>query len=124
MGYITGTARRQRAAGLFVPLARPRCYDSRIAAALDPRRPQHRGRPDDRRSAVPPGASAVSMNLTSDAGSGARLPDGVSRPTAAAHHLEPQLRRVDPGRQRRHGQLSAGGALNTFVNQPHMSSST
>jgi hypothetical protein len=114
MGYITGPTAIAGRDGLFVPLSPGRLYDSRataVHATLTTRAVQVTG------GAVPAGASAVSMNLTSDAAAGAGFltvfPADRSQPLISNLNYPVFHPRANAGMVR----LPAGGTLNTFVNQ-------
>ncbi len=115
MGWITGAATPPGSAGLFVPLTPSRAYDSRAGAGIHPtvtnRVIQIGG------GGIPIGASAVSMNLTSDSAAGAGyltvFPADTGQPLISNLNYPAFDPRANAGIVR----LSAGGALNTFVNQ-------
>jgi hypothetical protein len=120
-GYITDDSAPTSTAGLFVPVATARAYDSRVPpnAALPPsanRSVQLTGLPAPL-PAVPPAASAVSINLTSVDGIGpgflAAFPAGNPRPaTSSLNYVA-----TDPVANGALLKLSAGGALDFFANQ-------
>jgi hypothetical protein len=114
MGYITDGTAPTSTAGLFVPVAPNRYYDSRpdsmhaggstvavqVAGVL----------------AVPAGAAAISMNLTSDLAAG---PGFITAyPTDGAFPLSSNLNFVAATTVANAAlvKLSAGGSLNTYVN--------
>ncbi len=115
MGWITGPTAAPGSAGLFVPLTPSRAYDSRAGAGahltLTNRVVQIAG------GVIPLGASAVSMNLTSDGAAGAGyltvFPADVGQPLISNLNYPAFDPRANAGIVR----LSAGGAVNTFVNQ-------
>jgi len=115
MGWITGPTTPAGSGGLFVPLTPGRAYDSRSGAGihttLSSRVVQLAG------GSVPVGASAVSMNLTSDGAAGAGyltvFPADRGQPVISNLNYPAVDPRANAGMVR----LSSGGALNTFVNQ-------
>ncbi len=114
MGYVTGPASAPGRDGLFVPLSPGRLYDSRsttVHGSLTSRVVQVTG------GAVPAGASAVSMNLTSDAAVGPGyltvFPADREQPLVSNLNYPVFHPRANAGMVR----LPADGALNTFVNQ-------
>ncbi|MBI5087974.1 MAG: S8 family serine peptidase [Actinobacteria bacterium] len=116
MGYITGPSAPASAAGLFVPLAPFRQYDSRVSdAGLHPslgrRLVQMTG------AAIPAGAIAVSMNLTADAADGAGFlsvfPAGQALPTISNLNYPTFDPRANAGVVK----LSSSGTLDTLVNR-------
>jgi hypothetical protein len=115
MGWITGPSTTAASTGLFVPLAPTRAYDSRegpgIHLTLTSRVIQIAG------TKVPAGASAISMNLTSDGAVGPGyltvFPADRSQPLISNLNYPASDPRANAGMVR----LSGGGALNTFVNQ-------
>ncbi|MCB1000250.1 MAG: S8 family serine peptidase [Acidimicrobiales bacterium] len=115
MGWITGPTTPAARDGLFVPLTPSRAYDSRSGAGIHPslgtRTISVTG------AAVPAGASAVSMNLTSDAAVGAGYltvyPADRGLPLISNLNYPARDPRANAGMVR----LSSGGALNTLVNQ-------
>jgi hypothetical protein len=115
MGWITGPTTPAGSGGLFVPLTPGRAYDSRSGAGihttLTSRVVQLAG------GSVPVGASAVSMNLTSDGAAGAGyltvFPADRGQPVISNLNYPAVDPRANAGMVR----LSVGGALNTFVNQ-------
>ena len=117
MGYITDSTEQSTTAGLFVPVPPDRYYDSRIApnsihAGGSTVGVQLAGPP----FAVPVGAAALSMNLTSDAATG---PGFVTvYPADGAFPLASNLNYVatTPVANAALVKLSAAGTLNTFVN--------
>ena len=118
MGYITGAGAPSATTGLFVPIAPTRAYDSRVTggihAALSTRTIPITGQPSP---VIPGGASAVSMNLTSDAATGAGyltvFPADQALPLISNLNYPAGEPRANAGMVR----LSPGGALTTFVNQ-------
>ncbi|MEZ5250490.1 MAG: hypothetical protein R2713_15140 [Ilumatobacteraceae bacterium] len=114
MGWITGPTTPAARDGLSVPLT-----PSRL------RQPQRRRHPPSlgtrtisvTGAAVPAGASAVSMNLTSDAAVGAGYltvyPADRGLPLISNLNYPARDPRANAGMVR----LSSGGALNTLVNQ-------
>jgi hypothetical protein len=116
MGYITGPDASPASSGLFVPVAPYRAYDSRespggIHIGLSTRTVQMTG------GAIPAGATAVSMNLTSDAADGPGFltvfPADQALPTISNLNYPTFDPRANAGIVK----LSAGGALNTLVNR-------
>lgn len=115
MGYITGPGAPADSLGLFVPLTPFRQYDSRVSGGIHPnlgsRVVQMTG------SAVPAGASAVSLNLTSDAATGdgylTVFPAGQLLPTISNLNYPA----TDPRANASVMRLPVDGALNTFVNR-------
>ncbi|MFN8020802.1 MAG: S8 family serine peptidase [Acidimicrobiales bacterium] len=115
MGYVTGPTSTPGRDGLLVPLSPTRLYDSRQGAGvhqtLTSRVVQVTG------GMVPAGASAVSMNLTSDAAAGAGyltvFPADRAQPVISNLNYPAIDPRANAGMVR----LSTAGALNTFVNQ-------
>jgi hypothetical protein len=115
MGWITGPTTAPGSDGLFVPLTPSRLYDSRAGVGVHPtltnRVVQMAG------GVVPVGASAVSMNLTADGATGAGyltvFPADRGQPLISNLNYPAFVPRANAGMVR----LSAGGALNTFVNQ-------
>jgi hypothetical protein len=118
MGYITGPVAAVASTGLYVPLAPTRAYDSResggIQAGLTARTLQITGLTTP---AIPNGASALSMNLTSDAAAGPGyltvFPADRALPTISNLNYPTFDPRANAGMVR----LSGSGALSTFVNQ-------
>jgi Subtilase family len=117
MGYITDGTVPASAAGLFVPIAPDRYYDSRSApntihAGGSIITIPLAGPP----FAVPVGAAAVSMNLTSDGatGSGFITAYPADGPLPVASNLN--FVAATPVADAALIKLSAGGALNTYVN--------
>jgi hypothetical protein len=115
MGFVTGPRSTPGRDGLFVPLNPFRLYDSRtgpgVHVAGTSRAVQVTG------GQVPAGASAVSMNLTSD---GATSPGFLTvfpadRPQPLISNLNYPA--VDPRANAGAVRLSTSGSLNTFVNQ-------
>ncbi|MEY2444718.1 MAG: hypothetical protein QOE00_1298 [Ilumatobacteraceae bacterium] len=117
MGYITDTTAAAGTTGRFVPVTPGRYYDSRSAPnSIHPGQStvtvQLAGPP----FAVPVGASALSMNLTSDQATG---PGFITvYPADGAFPLASNLNFVLNTAVANAGlvKLSAGGALNTFAN--------
>jgi hypothetical protein len=115
MGWITGPTSTAGRDGLFVPLSPSRLYDSRQGAGvhvtLTSRVVQVTG------GLVPAGASAVSMNLTSDAAAGAGyltvFPADRAQPVISNLNYPAVDPRANAGMVR----LGSGGAVTTFVNQ-------
>jgi hypothetical protein len=117
MGYITGDTAPPSSAGLFVPIGPSRYYDSRL-----PPNSMHAGgstvtvRLTGVPFEVPPGAGAISMNLTSDQAAG---PGFVTAyPGDGAFPLASNLNFIaaTPVANAALVKLSASGTLNTFVN--------
>ena len=117
MGYITDSTSPADGVGLFVPITPDRYYDSRqaphsIHAGLSTVTVQLAGAP----FAIPVGASAVSMNLTSDQATGAgyitAYPADGQLPLASSLNYVAATPVANAGLIK----LSSGGALNTFVN--------
>ena len=117
MGYITDSSSPADGVGLFVPVTPDRYYDSRqaphsIHAGLSTVTVQLAGAP----FAIPPGASAVSMNLTSDQATGAgyltAYPADGQLPLASSLNYVAATPVANAGLIK----LSTGGAVNTFVN--------
>lgn len=117
MGYITDSTSPADGVGLFVPIPPDRYYDSRQAphsmhAGLSTVTVQLAGAP----FAIPVGASAVSMNLTSDQAAGAgyltAYPADGQFPLASSLNYVAATPVANAGLIK----LSSGGALNTFVN--------
>jgi hypothetical protein len=116
MGYITGSASPAGSSGLFVPIAPTRAYDSRTPPAtlhqsLSTKAVQMGG------GVIPAGASAVSMNLTSDAAvaPGFLTVFPADQPLPTISNLN--YGTFDPRANASVVMLSTGGALNTLVNQ-------
>lgn len=115
MGYVTGAASPPGRDGLFVPLNPFRLYDSRNGAGIHgagtSRPVQVTG------GQVPAGASAVSMNLTSDGASSPGFltvfPGDRDRPLISNLNYPASDPRANAGTVR----LSTSGGLNTFMNQ-------
>jgi Subtilase family len=116
MGFITNTSAAASSAGLFVPLTPSRSYDSRnapggIHQSLSTRLIPMTG------STIPTGASAVSMNLTSDAAAAPGFltvfPADQPLPTISNLNYPATDPRANAGMVR----LPANGTLNTLVNQ-------
>ncbi len=116
MGYISdGT--QPVSGGLFVPVAPSRFYDSRFAPHSI-----HAGQSTitvplaGSSFSVPPGAGAISMNLTSDQATGTGFV--TAYPTDGTFPLASNLNYVaaTPVANAALIKLSAGGTLNTFVN--------
>jgi len=117
MGYITDGTTAAGAAGLFVPIAPDRYYDSRAApntihAGGSTVTVPLAGPP----FAVPVGAGAISMNLTSDGATGAGFV--TAYPTDGTLPLASNLNYVaaTPVANAALVKLSAAGTLNIFVN--------
>jgi hypothetical protein len=118
MGYITGPAAPVSATGLFVPLMPGRVYDSRLTGGihtgLTSRTLQMTGQSTP---VIPAGASAISMNLTSDAAAGAGFltvfPADQTLPVISNLNYPATDPRANAGMVR----LSPSGALTTFVNR-------
>lgn len=117
LGYITDTTAGADVVGRFVPITPGRFYDSRsvpnsIHPALSTVTVQLAGAP----LAVPVGASAISMNLTSDQATGAGFvtvyPADGALPVASNLNFVFNTTVANAGLVK----LSAGGALNVFVN--------
>ena len=116
MGYITDATALSSTVGRFVPVPPGRYYDSRSApnsmhAGLSTVAVQLAGP-----FAVPVGASAISMNLTSDQATGpgfiTAYPADGALPVASNLNFVANTAVANAGLVK----LSAGGALNTFVN--------
>jgi hypothetical protein len=115
MGWMTGPTSTPGTDGLLVPMAPSRLYDSRVSAGIHAsgteRTIQVVG------GSVPAGASAVSMNLTSDASIGPGYltvhPADRSLPLISNLNYPALVPQANAGMVR----VSSGGALNTFVNQ-------
>ena len=117
MGYITDGSAPSSDAGLFVPVSPDRYYDSRSApntihAGGSTVTVQLTGPP----FAVPPGAAAISMNLTSDQAVGAGFV--TAYPADGAFPLASNLNFIAATPVANAGliKLSTAGTLNTFVN--------
>ena len=117
MGYITDSTTAPSTAGLFVPIAPSRYYDSRSApntihAGGSTVTVPLAGPP----FVVPVGAAAISMNLTSDGATGAGFV--TAYPTDGTFPLASNLNYVaaTPVANAALVKLSAAGTLNTFVN--------
>ena len=117
MGYITDGTTEVSAAGLFVPIAPDRFYDSRAApntihAGGSTVTVPLAGPP----FAVPVGAAAISMNLTSDGATGTGFV--TAYPTDGTIPVASNLNYVaaTPVANAALVKLSAAGTLNTFVN--------
>ncbi|HVE17554.1 MAG TPA: S8 family serine peptidase, partial [Ilumatobacteraceae bacterium] len=117
MGYITDGTTAASTAGLFVPIAPNRYYDSRSApntihAGGSTVTVPLAGPP----FVVPVGAGAISMNLTSDGATGAGFV--TAYPTDGTFPLSSNLNYVaaTPVANAALVKLSASGTLNTFVN--------
>jgi hypothetical protein len=117
MGYITDGTTAPSAAGLFVPIAPNRYYDSRSApnaihAGGSTITVPLAGAP----FVVPVGAAAISMNLTSDgaAGTGFVTAYPTDGPFPVASNLN--YTAATPVANAALVKLSAAGTLNTFVN--------
>ena len=117
MGYITDDNSDSSGVGLFVPVPPNRYYDSRSApnsmhAGMSTVTVQLASAPP----LVPVGASAISMNLTSDQAVGAGYlavyPADGPFPLASNLNFVAGTTVANAGLVK----LSAGGALNTFVN--------
>jgi hypothetical protein len=117
MGYITDTTAPTSDAGLFVPVPPDRYYDSRSAPNSI-----HGGGSTvtvpltGPAFAVPPGAAAISMNLTSDQAVGAGFV--TAYPADGAFPLASNLNFITatPVANAALVKLSSAGTLNTFVN--------
>jgi hypothetical protein len=117
MGYITDASAAPASNGRFVPVTPNRYYDSRwpqnsIHPGLSTVTVQLAGAPFQ----VPMGASAISMNLTSDQAIGAGYV--TAYPADGPFPLASNLNFVAGTAVANAGliKLSANGALNTFVN--------
>ena len=117
MGYITDASGAPGNDGLFVPITPDRYYDSRVVphsihSGGSTVSVPLAGAP----FAVPSGAAAISMNLTSDQATGAGYV--TAYPTDGAFPLSSNLNFVAARPVANAGlvKLSADGALNTFVN--------
>jgi hypothetical protein len=117
MGYITDGTTAASTAGLFVPIAPDRYYDSRL-----PPNTIHAGGSTvtvplaGPPFVVPVGAAAISMNLTSDGATGAGFV--TAYPTDGTFPVASNLNYVaaTPVANAALVKLSAAGTLNTFVN--------
>jgi hypothetical protein len=117
MGYITDTTAPSSTAGLFVPIAPGRYYDSRSAPNA-----MHAGGSTvavqlaGGAFAVPAGAAAISMNLTSDSAAGAGFvtayPSDGSLPLSSNLNFVAATTVANAALVK----LSPGGSLNTYVN--------
>ena len=115
MGWISGPTSTPGTDGLLVPVSPSRLYDSRVSAGIHvagtERAIQVVG------GIVPAGASAVSMNLTSDASFGAGYltvhPADRSLPLISNLNYPALVPQANAGMVR----VSSDGALNTFVNR-------
>jgi hypothetical protein len=116
MGYMTDANAPATSTGLFVPLTPGRAYDSRtsplgVHASLSVRAIPLTG------GAIPAGASAVSTNLTSDAGSAAGFltvfPQDQPLPTISNLNYPA----VDPRANAGIVRLPSTGAVHALVNQ-------
>jgi Subtilase family len=118
MGYITDATAPSGSTGLFVPLTPARAYDSRLTggihAGLTTRTLQMTGQSTP---PIPTGASAVSMNLTSDAAAGAGFLTVFPADQALPLISNLNYPAVDPRANAGMVRLSPAGALTTFVNQ-------
>lgn len=117
MGYITDGTAPASDAGLFVPVSPDRYYDSRSApnsihVGGSTVTVPLTGPP----LAVPPGAAAISMNLTSDQAAGAGYV--TAYPADGSFPLASNLNFIaaTPVANAALVKLSAAGTLNTFVN--------
>ena len=113
MGYITDGTAAVSAAGRFVPVTPSRFYDSRIAPNSI-----HAGHSTVTLAfaGLPAGTSAISMNLTSDAAVGTGFV--TAYPSDGSLPLTSSLNFVatTPVANAALVKLSAGGAMNTYVN--------
>jgi hypothetical protein len=113
MGYITGATSPVGAAGRFVPVTPARYYDSRVVPNSI-----HTGHSTVAIAfaGLPPSASAISMNLTSDAAVGTGFvtayPADGSLPLASSLNFVA----TTPVANAALVKLSAGGSVNTYVN--------
>jgi len=117
MGYITDATAPATTAGLFVPVAPNRYYDSRsvpnsMHAAGSSVPVQLTGPP----FAVPAGAAAISMNITSDSASGSGFV--TAYPSDGSFPLSSNLNYVAATSVANAAlvKLAAGGSLNFYVN--------
>ncbi len=118
MGYVTGPSNTPGPAGLFVPLAPRRTFDSREADAPVVVSLSTRAVPVVGSAApVPAGASAVSFNVTSDAAAGAGYATifPADRNVPLISNLNYPA--IDPRANAGMVRLSAGGGLSVLVNQ-------
>jgi hypothetical protein len=118
MGYITGGSAPSARDGLFVPLTPRRAFDTREANAPILASLATRPVPVVGSSApVPPGATAVSFNVTSDAAVGPGyatiFPADRNVPLISNLNYPAADPRANAGMVR----LSAGGGLNVLANQ-------
>ncbi|HEX3087139.1 MAG TPA: S8 family serine peptidase, partial [Ilumatobacteraceae bacterium] len=117
MGYITDATAPTSTAGLFVPIAPARYYDSRSAPNA-----MHAGGSTvavqlaGGTFAVPAGAAAISMNVTSDAAAGpgfvTAYPSDGSLPLSSNLNFVASTTVANAALVK----LSTGGSLNTYVN--------
>ncbi|CAB4559886.1 unannotated protein [freshwater metagenome] len=115
MGWITGPTSTPGRDGLFVPVAPTRVYDSRTIGGIHERGTDRRVQVSG--GVVPAGASAVSMNLTSDQSAAPGYltvhPADVGLPLISNLNYPTVVPQANAGMVR----LSADGGLKTFVNQ-------
>ena len=117
MGYLTGPGAGVASAGRFVPITPDRFYDSRVAPnAMHPAGSTVTVPLAGGSLAVPAGASAISMNLTSDQAAGPGFL--TAYPADGSFPLSSNLNFVTATTVANAGlvKLSTIGTLNTFVN--------
>jgi hypothetical protein len=117
MGYMTDATAPASSAGLFVPVPPDRYYDSRIAPhTMHPSGSTVAVKLTGEPFAVPAGAAAISMNLTTDQSTGpgfiAAYPSDGTFPLSSNLNFATATTVANAALVK----LSADGSLNTYVN--------